>query len=228
MKLAIRIQATNKRQRWVDTLLYLLNDRRAKAIFDNRLQLWNGAKTTLLSYNKTHTHMLVLQDDVLPCKDFIKTVEKIIEILPDQPITLFSNKEAILEAKNRGINWVKLRKWLMAQTYIMPISIIEDFLIWEARHIKPEIYYDDNRWAMYFFYHKKRVWATAPSLVEHLGWNNTSLRNYTPSFIFEPRNRMAKWFIGFENSGLSIDWSKLEAYEDLDGQNSDFCHYYIP
>jgi len=227
MKLAINIQATHKRDFWIKTLLFMLNDKRAKPCFDTTDSLWGGAKQTLQSYTPSTTHLLVLQDDILPCKDLIPTVERLIEILPDEPITLFSNKNSILEARNLGLNWVALRKFLMAQAYIMPIPIIEDFLPWVEKHVKPEIYFDDNRWAMYFFYHKLLVRATVPSLVEHLGWGETTLRQVTPSYVFDFKNRMAKWFIGVENSGLDINWENTDSFLDDDGSNSDFCQYLI-
>ncbi len=225
MRLAINIQATVERKNWIKVMQGILNDKRAVPVFDTKHDLWEGAKATLKNYKKGTTHMLVLQDDVLPCQDFIKTAERIIEILPDDPITLFSNRREILEAKAKGYNWFRLKKFLMAQAYIMPVPIIEDFLIWAEKHIKPEIYFDDNRWAMYLYYHDKLTWATAPSLVEHLGWNQTTLTGYNAGHSFEPRLRMATWYIGFENSGLMYDWSRLDAIDDPDKILGDFAGY---
>ena len=128
-----------------------------------------------------------------------------------------------------GLHWMKTRRWLMAQAYIMPIPIIVDFLAWQARHIKPEIFYDDNRWCMYFFYHNQYVWVTIPSLVEHLGWNATTLNggSYREGHEFEPRLRMAKQYIGFEKSAMDIDWTDEQVLTDNDGDLSSFVHYYI-
>ena len=234
MNLAVRIQATEQRKRWVDTLVvHLLNQEPhnsdIQVVVDKSHDLWSGAKATLQSYTQGfHTHVLLLQDDVLPCRDLIKTAEHLIELLPHEPITLFSNHSAITKAREAGKHWALLKKWLMAQAYIMPVEIIEDFIPWAERHIKPEIYFDDNRWAMYFDYHNRGVYATAPSLVEHLGWNSTTLNGgYDPGHTFSAESRMAKWFIGFEHSGLEIDWGNPHNYfEAQKTSNGDWAHYY--
>ena len=228
MKLAVRIQSGGNRDRWVKAMFHMLgNDRRIESVASETPGLWESAKATLSSYHEGDTHMLVMQDDILPCADLIKTADALIEILPSNPITLFSNKETILRARQEHKNYVTLRRWLMAQAYIVPIPTIEDFLSWAERHIKPNINYDDNRWAMYLFYHGILTYATAPSLVEHIGWNDTTLRYYAPNTDWQPRLRMAKWFIGFEKHALAIDWSKTDAVADNDGGMSEFAHYYI-
>jgi hypothetical protein len=67
MKLAIRITATQKRLKWATIVKEMLNDPRTLIHLDTSGDLWIGTKTTLQSYNRQHTHMLVLQDDILPC-----------------------------------------------------------------------------------------------------------------------------------------------------------------
>jgi hypothetical protein len=120
----------------------------------------------------------------------------------------------------------------MAQAYSAPVAVIDDFIEWADRHIKPDIYFDDDRWAMYCFYHERRVWATAPSLVEHIGWNETTLGGgYKPDFRFDLRKkastRMADWFVGFENSPESIEWKNIKAIDDNEGTYGEFIHNYI-
>jgi hypothetical protein len=230
MKLSIRIQHVKKRERWAKTLKYLLGDKRTKIITDQKNILWEGAKKTLQSYDHKATHLLVLQDDVLPCQDFVATVERILELLPNEPITFYSPNESILAAQNLKSNWVTLLTWRNAQAYVLPVPIIDDFLVWAERHIKPEIYFDDDRFAMYFYFHKQLVYCTAPSLVEHMGWNSTTLTGYKSGHVFESRLRMAKWYIGFENSGLNIDWAatvKKPVFEN-DGDWGEWSHLYIP
>jgi hypothetical protein len=238
MKIGLRIQSVPERARWrtllFDTILSEYKSRldhndlgSVKIIVDTEHNLWNCAKRTLSSHEKGDTHLLILQDDVLPCRDFIATAAKLITARPKDPITLFSNKETIMESKRLGFHWLSVRKFLMAQCYILPVPVIKDFLAWEKKHVKQDIYFDDNRMAMYFFYQNRPVFATAPSLVEHLGWNQSTLTGYNPGHNFEPRLRMAKWFVGFENSGLDFDWNNLDAFEDKDGSNADFCSYLI-
>jgi hypothetical protein len=195
-------------------------------VFDSTGNLWESAKRTLTNYPKGTTHVLLLQDDVLICDNFMPAVRQIVDALPDKPITLFSNRVSIENARAAGVHYVQLTKWLMAQTYIMPVSIIDDFIAWAELHIKPSIYFDDNRWAMYFYYHGMKVWATAPSLVEHIGWNATTLRPYNEAF--DRNNRMARWYIGIQKSALDIDWHDTRSIEDNEAVTGDFTHYLIP
>lgn len=229
INLAIRIQSAGKRPQWVNQMKGMLDcDPRLKVII-NFESLWDSAKETLESYGPEDTHMLVLQDDILPCRHFLYAVEDIIKLLPDKPITFFSNSDRITDAVNLGVNWVTLRTWRMAQAYVVPVQMIKDFLLWEAKHIKPEIFFDDDRWAMFLFYMGIKTYATAPSLVEHMGWNETTLRGYKYG-EFRPDLRMAKSYIGFENSALDIDWKKGldKPIEDTDGTYNEFSHLYIP
>jgi hypothetical protein len=230
MKLAVRIQHTPSRKRWCGVLKRLLNHRYTQVITDDKGNLWEGAKKTMGSFGPKDTHILILQDDILPCEDFVQTVERIIELLPNECVTFFSNSDRILEAQKKGINWVTLKTFLMAQAYVMPTAMMTDFLNWTEAHVKPEIYFDDDRMAMYFFYHNKKVWATAPSLVEHIGWNGSTLTGYKPGHVFEPRLRMAKWFIGMENSGLEVNWANGldRPVEDNEGNWGSWSHLFKP
>ena len=221
---------TPKRARWTSSLvLWLTKGYRVRLITDQQQNLWENAVRALTSAEPGDTHLLILQDDILPCRDLIETAQKIIEVLPNEIVTLFTNHPNAQLARRGQVNYLKLRKWLMAQAYIVPVEVAADFVQWCEKNVDPKIYFDDNRWAMYCWYHHRYVWATVPSLVDHQGWNETMLRNYQPDYQFEPRIRMAQWFIGFENSGLSIDWTKTaNAIVCEDGNNADFCSYLLP
>ena len=224
MKLCVRINATTKRQRWAYELQNMLGIK-AQIIWSKSGDLWGGVKYTLEQYEQDDTHMLIVQDDVLPCKHLTETAERLAELRPNNPITLFTNRPRVEQCKAQGLPWLRVGKWLMTQAYIVPIPMIVEFLKYCDEHIDDKIYYDDNRWAMFCWYNKIDVFATAPSLVEHLGWNSTSHGHYNADHDFEPRLRMAKWFLGFENSGMDVNWENLNFVDDPDGNNADFCSY---
>ncbi len=230
--LAIRKQASGKRKRWVQTMKHLLdNDPRILVIEDDKQNLWEGAKKTLQSYQKWHNHVLVLQDDILLSAAFIRAVEAILELLPDKLITFFSNRDEILQARAEGKLWALLNRLLMAQAYVMPTPMIEDFLLFAEKHIKPEIYFDDNRITVWMLKNNIKAWATAPSLVQHLCWDSTTLRGgYKEGHRFDPKQRMASWFLGFERSGLEVDWTKgldKPIKDRSEGDWAGVCQYYI-
>ena len=222
-QLAIRIQTKGTRPRFtriIRDMLQLHNDHIIRGD-----SLWGTCKECLLSTRTTDTHILVLQDDVLPCADFIRTVHQIIALLPNEAITLFTTSELQTMALQHNIRWVQLTAWFMAQAYILPVSLAHDMVVWIDKNCKESMVHDDDRMATYMWYHNRKVWATAPSLVEHIGWNYTTLDTYKKTYRFEPRLRMANQYIGFEKSGLSVDWTLglTTPLIDKSGSNSMFC-----
>lgn len=225
--LSICIQTSGKRPRHTKLLMDLLKDE----IIEKKLEdvsirivqgdtLWGSCRDCLLSASSGH--ILVLQDDVLPCKDFIETVLLLTELHANEIVTLFSNSDSIETARLNDLNYARLKVWFMAQAYVLDTINAKNMVAWIDVNCKEDIKHDDDRMATYIWYQDKTVIATAPSLVEHIGWNTTTLTTYKKK-PFEPRLRMAKWYIGFEESGLSIKWERKEAVKDMNGDNSMFC-----
>jgi len=170
---------------------------------------WGGLKGLIESIDSDPTHVLVIQDDVIVCKEFLQTVEKIVELHPDKTISFFSPYQEIEKAIRRRQSFIQVDVFYYAQAYVMPIDKVKDFYWFSAEHISPKITQDDRRLAMYHLYHQDPVWVTAPSLVEHLAWDTTttsSEKGQLPKLKQEART--ARRFIGLENSGLDLDWSK--------------------
>lgn len=228
MKLAIRIQhKAGHREWWVKQMINLLgNDKRIQVSTDYEGNLWNNCRKTLTSYGADDTHLLVLQDDILPCMNFIPTVEKAIELLPDQFITFFTTSQACEVACIEKKSWYQLTTWFMAQAYVMPTNLIGPMLAWMDEYIKPDTKEDDFRFAIYCFYNGRKVWGTAPSLVEHIAWAQTTLGyELAGGYLSNRDTRMARSFIGIDRDPLTIDWTAGldRPVLDRDGQNSMFC-----
>lgn len=231
MRLAVRIQTKGTRERWTELLLDLLEQEIYSKHLDVSIRivsnknLWQSCKDTFLSTDENDTHILVLQDDVLPCLDIVETAQIIAELLPNDPVTFFSSSDAVAHALQKGSNWAQIAVWFMAQCYMLPTALACDMVQWIDEYCRQDIKHDDDRMATYMWYHHKKVFVTVPCLVEHIGWNDTTLRTYDPSFVFEPRLRMAKQYIGFEKSAKDIDWRKTidKAHIDSEGSNSQFC-----
>jgi len=207
VNIAINIQHSPKRPRLLSYLLASLNHEPYKIITDTT-STWSGCRRCLTERPANATHILVLQDDVIVCPDFFETVNKIVNLLPDQPITFFCRDEIINEAKAQGLSWVKLKTWFMAQAYVLPVALADEFVGFSDKYIKPDVNADDQRLAMFFMKTNRLVYATAPSLVEHIGWQGTTIRDRTSEKYFDVSRRVAKWFIGYEESGLQVDWLK--------------------
>lgn len=228
MKIAYRIQhGQGTRDHWLKLLLLMLDSKKVEVHTDKTHSLWQSCSDTLTSYRKGDTHVLVLQDDVLPCKNFIKTVSEIAESCPENPVTFFTNNQKSVTAVQQGKHWLSMRVWFMAQAYLLPVALIDDMILWISQNVKDSIQNDDDRMATYLFYHDIFTMATVPSLVEHMGWNTTTLRNYNNFNDLKNRRdlRMASVWIGLDSDPMDIDWSVRESniLIDKEGNNSQFC-----
>ena len=224
-KLGVRIQSSGQRMRWIDALGNLIlrelvfNGFTYDVIVDKNLA--NAAHRCLTSATEDETHLLILQDDILPCQDLTLGAYRIIDALPNNIVTLFSNSEHVKEAYNSGLRYLEMKYFFMAQAFIIPVDIAKKAAAWMKENVKDSVYLDDERLATYCFYTNKKVYATAPSLVEHLGWDSTTLNSYKDKDI-NKKLRMANRFIGFEKSALEFDWSKTLALRVNDGAVSMF------
>lgn len=214
MKLAIRIKhnpnATRvDRREWLKVMKYILNDSRVQIYNDSAGDPYQSICGLYRDAAKeSPTHLLVLEDDVLPCFNFIPTVEKIINVLKNDPVTFFTNSKAVDVALNEDINWIRLKIWYYTQSYVMPFRMMGNMLSWiDENVVDDDRHSDDERMAMYFYFHNQFVYATAPSLVEHIGWNSSSLKHDRPEEYMNSRDlRTARKFIGIDINPSNIDW----------------------
>lgn len=217
IKLSIAIQhcPTEERVRMKNNLLEQLDhDPRIKVVAQG--DLWNNCKACLRSADPDATHILVLQDDIEVCKDFLATVEKAVELRPNNHITFFTNRnDDLTKALNEGKRWVRIKRWLMAQAYVVPVSMVEPFINFADNYLTPEVKFDDDRWCIYHLYTRTYVWATAPTLVQHLAWGETTIADLYGDdwkYVKEASNRISEVYLGRERSGLDIDFSKVDDY----------------
>ncbi len=216
MKLAIRIKhnpnATRvNRTSWLKVMQNILNDSRVKIYYDSAGNPYKSVCGLLEDAAKDNpTHLLVLEDDVLPCFNYISTVEKLINAIPEEPMTFFTNSKIAPLALSEHVNWVRLKVWYYTQSYAIPFSLMQSMISWINENVaEDDRNSDDERMAMYFYYHKRCVYATVPSLVEHIGWNSSSLKHDRPDEYMNNRDlRMASKFIGVDKDPLEIDWLK--------------------
>jgi len=199
MKLAVRIQHHPSRVRHLALLENLLDETRVEVIEDTTNTL-SGCKKALSSIGSDDTHILVLQDDCLPSKDLIATCKKIIKVIPDKPITLFSAYPIVTRALKRKQTFAKANFFYGAVAYILPREIAKGFLEFSPRLIDT-VTQDEIGLSVYFYTKGIETYITAPSLVEHLAWRESTLSDTN-----NRENRIADSYLGLEKSGLDIDW----------------------
>lgn len=162
------------------------------------------------------THLLILQDDVIACRNFPLAVERIAEAKPNTPIILFlANLPRLtandsLRAANKGLHYVRLRirEFCPCVGILWPRAKAEELMAWVAENPKvpgyPRPRSDDavlGRWSIIT---RQEILCTIPSLVEH--------PDTVPSLIGrraawgKDKGRVALQWIG-DQDPLEIDWS---------------------
>jgi hypothetical protein len=205
-KLSIAIQHTPNRvdrRQWVQAMLRQLwsenRDVPISLIEDSQLEgCWPTYRRALEAAGKA-PHHLVLQDDLELCKHFIRTVEAVIRARPRNVISLYSNAQSVLTARERGESWIE-KAGVCGPSMIWPTELISEFLDWQDRHIDPDFEFDTVRVSMWLIKTSKRSFATVPSLTQHLGYASSTLGLNSPT-------KIAAWYVGEQDSALGIDWS---------------------
>jgi hypothetical protein len=214
--LAIRIQHWPKRPQGLQRLL----DRTpsAEVIVDfpeGKPNPWRGYKKCLSNLPATG-HVVVLQDDTVPCINFEPALERVIAARPNDLISLFvgglvtPTRTNYYNALKWGLPWCQIyfRDIHHVCALVWPVEIANSFMVWtETAKIPGHDRFprsDDAIVGSWARQKKMTVWATVPSLVEHpddvfstIGRRNSNGKD---------KGRVAIQWIG-DADPLDIDWS---------------------
>lgn len=154
------------------------------------------------------THLLVIQDDTVVCRNFAAACHEVADAQPDAPICLFlgnmqmDTRQFALRQASHGKPFVELclSDFMPVVATMWPVGRAEAFLEW-AQAQKPRRIPDRSDDAVAGRWMRKkqmRVLATIPSLVEHPDDVHSFVRD-----VYGMRH--ALFFIG-ERDPLDIDW----------------------
>ena len=216
IKLSVAIFSHPSRaERLQQTLGLLGDDVKIKVIIDEKTEgIWRTAMRAWRSYDSDATHHLVLQDDIIPCRNFLTSVPYIISDLPqDASVSFCDNIQSIKYAIKTGRSWVVSTQVRHAQALIQPVGQIEDWIQWSEWNVRPSYYHDDGRLEIYLVKHNRRIWHTVPSLVSHD--DNGSVYRYLTKNETKPEGKapyVEYKFIGVDTDPLSINWDVQDNY----------------
>ena len=180
-----------------------------------KLGPWESAKYALKNIRSDHTHLLMLENDVVPCVNMFKAAETIAEYLPEEIVSFWCGAPAATKAYQSGKNLFRLPGSLSGQALMIPKSAVEPMLRWAEVNegsIK-NAQAADVRVFGYLASLGRRVAFTGPSLVEHIGVKSTM------GNAFRGHNwaKISGTFPGLEFDAMSIDWLaaavELRAYD---------------
>ena len=118
------------------------------------------------------THVLVIEDDTILCKDFCKVLVRAVETRPDHIIELFSAggvfSPMFAEAQAKNLHWVDQNCHCCGPALLMPRAMVAEYLVWQAENISPHCQHIDDFFVRLFAIATGRLISNCvPSLVQH-------------------------------------------------------------
>lgn len=176
---------------------------------------WNTGRRALLSYDPDATHHVVVQDDAIVCPDFVAGIERLVEHVPDNPISLYTGRtrpfgqkiqKAVRTARAKRLRWMVLDELFWGVGVVLPTPLLREMVAFHDLSNVRIANYDSK---MSFFFRRKKIhtYYTQPSLVDH-----RDLRDGNPSLVAGryAAGRVAHSFI--EGSPLDLDWGGRVLY----------------
>jgi hypothetical protein len=162
-------------------------------------------------------HGLVIQEDVILCRNFVPALERIAHSQPENPVCLFlsylppSIKMDALQAMKRGEVYIRARpaKFCPVVAVLWPIPAARRFLEWAESGVKlpghpGNVRSDDACLGDWIRRAKETVMIALPSLVEHPD-TTESVKGRQNALWGRDRGRCALSFIG-DRDALTYDW----------------------
>lgn len=190
-----------QRRAWVLGLRRALPE--ATVTKDVRRELWATTRHGWLTVlrDRRATHGLVLVDDMEPCPRFRELLLDAVEARPDGPVVIFTMREkAMTAAREKGLSWIRGRTGCWGGSVVLPRAMADDFLAWERVNIDPGYPWDDTRINLYCLTFGVPIFITAPSLMQHVGDDRSTLGN--PRTI-GGRRRQSVWVA----DGSPVNWA---------------------
>lgn len=207
--ISVAIMAHPKREQFIPYLLDRL-DATPTVVWDEREDIWDTGRRSLLAYDPEARDHLVVQDDALLCRDLVATCARMREqARRPHPIGLYfgsirpiKRETARLHrlAVRQGKRWIMMRRSpLWGVALLLPTEHIEQIVAFGDD--RPERNYD-RRIARWYWRQRIPQMFPVPSPVDHRsGEGHDSMVPGRAN-----RRRIAHSFIGEDRSGLDIDW----------------------
>lgn len=203
VRLSAAIMAHPRRAEMVEGLLAAL-DWQVPVVWDRRGDRHDTGIRAMEAHDPTATHHLVIQDDVVPCRDLLAGVQRALEHVPDgHPASFYVGRvkpfrravERVTSAAE-GASWIVMDGIYWGPAIAVPTNVIPDLARWWWGQGKIHSNYD-RRVSRWFEVDGRRCWYSWPSLVDHVGDESLVLGHTAV--------RHAHRF--HAGSALSLDWS---------------------
>jgi hypothetical protein len=174
---------------------------------------WDTGRRAMLAHDPDCTHHVVIQDDIIPCRDLLAGIETALACVGENVplcgyvghyrnrIPLISDAVYMADAERASFVTMHTLNW--GPCIVVPTAFIPDMIDYcdQLTHI-PNY---DRRLSRYWENERHtRIWYTWPSLVDH--------RRDEPSTVpgrihAKSDGRTASRFLGRDRSALDVDWT---------------------
>ncbi len=160
------------------------------------------------------SHRLVVQEDATVCPGFLRVVTAAINARPDSMVCLcvcgdpWTSAQAVIDAGWKGLCWAKIDPtlWVPAIALSWPVRLIQPALEWVDEQGWPSQFSaDDEIIGRVMRQLSEPVWATVPSLVNHLDLVNSVGARHTRRGQDPGRVAACPWPDGCDLT--QIDWT---------------------
>lgn len=167
--------------------------------------IWKNAKKAWSKITNC-SHILVLQDDLLIPPNFNVIVDKIINLLPNNIISLYSPRHIKYFPDS---HWTTSNR-VTGQALLMPTNFSRQWLRWCDKYCLPSQKKglsdgDDIRLGAWMHATNKIAWYPSPSVVQHIGVESSvfSMHMHNKNSSSYPENpeilNTIDWSVGLEN-----------------------------
>lgn len=171
--------------------------------------MWKWAAET------SATHFVTLQDDVLVAPNFWPALRAMLEAMPDQVVGLEVVHPATRALAEDGHRWFTTSEGLVGVGYVLPRSLLREFLEWRAHALKKgavEAISEDTLLGLWCMVTGLRVHHPIPTLIDH----DTSLASTYANDAHANRRPPVKWSDDVwqeddEEDALEDEQSRLES-----------------
>lgn len=229
--LSISIVAHPRRAAHVEAMLERLRAQ-ARAARDAGLQVidpqpfldvesrgvWWNTRRSIVERPGPSSHHLSLEDDVSFCADLPAAAIALADARPLSVVALYYPRGAMERAYVTGQRWVSSRTFYTGVAVLMPSLLADDWVEWCDRWEGTAVgagWNKDGDVRLHAFLKAKGklpIFATAPSLVEHVGHVEgigSILGHHGPV-----DRRRARWYVGDEAEAAGLGWADLDCVKE--------------
>lgn len=185
--------------------------------FDSKKpKIWRHFLHCLKMFDKNYTHLIMLPDDFIVCKDFYETCKRIISLRPNNIINFMADESTFSRAIKNNCSWLRYDVSHVGAASILPREIVKR-LINFSKYVYEDARHDDGVVSIFTEYYGVKTFIPVPTLVQHVGQKRSSKSTV--------HYKKFEYFIGENESGLSIDFSKcLNSPISRRGERSSFSY----